>query len=158
MSDPSKPVTSFSSIINDALDQQSDGLSPSVVQELQAARKQALIEHENSLAAVPNNAPKSWWGRLLERLLAALALPNRSTYAFASFASIMVVAVVLLTVKSPGIMGPSSDINGSATTLAMLDEELSEDVEMLSDLEFAYWLAETSLDDTDVSSKSGDAS
>ena len=158
MSDPSKPVVSFSNIINDALDKQSDSLSPDVVQELQAARKLAVMEQERSQTAAQTatqtKTPKAGLGRLL----AGLSLNNRSTYAFASFASIMFVAVLLLTVNSPGHIRSSSDLNSAAGTLAMLDEELSEDIEMLSDLEFAYWLAETSLEATDEGANSGDAS
>ncbi len=133
-----KSSEDFSSIINKALDDQTDRLPASVINELQAARVNALnTNSQQSKQAKPKVTEKT----------SILSFSRFGGWqASASFASVTLVAVLLFSQLNAGSnSGISEDaLIANDGGLSLLDAELSEDLDMLNDIEFALWLSEQS--------------
>ncbi len=127
----------FTKLIHEELDKQTDSLSPEVMDELKQARQQALAATSDVGQDFDVSDRLNWWQKVSQQL----QLEPSTMMAGASFASVCLVAVLVFS-----LFPTNDDSLQNQSALAMLDEELSEDMDMIEQIEFAMWLSEAELE------------
>lgn len=123
----------FTKLIHAELDKQTDQLTPDVLDDLKQVRQKALAEASHAAQSLDQGVT-SWWTRRVQQI----QFEPSTMMAGVSFASICLVAVLVFS-----LFPANNDAIQSQPALAMLDEELSEELEMLEQIEFVLWLAES---------------